>query len=112
MAKNVLSTDQSEGRAGGQDRVGFRTLPYQHIPHPKGLEHVFVAHIRVEQTIRPKRNPMLNGLLVLHGKEGVESFWRCQPPHSIVSRMRSKPIIRNRSEERRVGKECRSRWSP
>ena len=22
------------------------------------------------------------------------------------------PIIKNRSEERRVGKECRSRWSP
>ena len=22
------------------------------------------------------------------------------------------PVVRNRSEERRVGKECRSRWSP
>src|ERR1035441_10307723 len=53
---------------------GFRAFPYQHIPHPKGLEHVFVAHIRVEQTIGPKRNPLLNRLLVLHGKEGVESF--------------------------------------
>ena len=29
-----------------------------------------------------------------------------------LKRLRSMPRVRKRSEERRVGKECRSRWSP
>ena len=29
-----------------------------------------------------------------------------------TARTRDKPVARIRSEERRVGKECRSRWSP
>src|SRR2546428_3035218 len=30
----------------------------------------------------------------------------------VIEPMKSFPKIRDRSEERRVGKECRSRWSP
>src|SRR5256885_4909665 len=32
--------------------------------------------------------------------------------HDTTTALRSKPVIASRSEERRVGKECRSRWSP
>src|SRR3989339_507693 len=41
------------------------------------------------------------------GKAG----WTSQPRSSARSRSSSSPRSR-RSEERRVGKECRSRWSP
>src|SRR5437667_7134502 len=41
---------------------------------------------------------------------------RCVFGNAMTSRMDSAPAIsvtrRSRSEERRVGKECRSRWSP
>src|SRR2546426_8453100 len=32
--------------------------------------------------------------------------------HYSIEAVRGIPVARNRSEERRVGKECRSRWSP
>ena len=31
---------------------------------------------------------------------------------SLITKIPEKEILKNRSEERRVGKECRSRWSP
>src|SRR2546422_10269469 len=34
------------------------------------------------------------------------------PPLDIVKPVGSAPVTIDRSEERRVGKECRSRWSP
>src|ERR1039458_10893492 len=34
------------------------------------------------------------------------------PAYEIVDNMPNRPAIKHRSEERRVGKECRSRWSP
>src|SRR3989449_11537315 len=48
--------------------------------------------------------------LVLHllKKRGIP-FGQPYPSPWIAGLMRS---VRNRSEERRVGKECRSRWSP
>src|SRR2546426_9212065 len=33
-------------------------------------------------------------------------------PVAPRERVRARPLARRRSEERRVGKECRSRWSP
>ena len=44
--------------------------------------------------------------LILHSK----SDWRMTPLET-PDRIRS-ALARSRSEERRVGKECRSRWSP
>ena len=38
----------------------------------------------------------------------VESHFRTQPVAGMVTRC----VAETRSEERRVGKECRSRWSP
>ena len=48
-------------------------------------------------------------VFLMVAKEGsfsraAERLYRTQPAISLA--------IRNRSEERRVGKECRSRWSP
>ena len=53
-------------------------------------------------------------------KEGVERFIRRNPTTSMVAVCDGKIVGailcghdgRRRSEERRVGKECRSRWSP
>src|SRR5438876_6697476 len=36
----------------------------------------------------------------------------CSPGHAVSCRARSIGLPTHRSEERRVGKECRSRWSP
>ena len=35
-----------------------------------------------------------------------------EPVEKLITRLDSLPEARSRSEERRVGKECRSRWSP
>src|SRR3712207_8924447 len=36
----------------------------------------------------------------------------CEVKHSVATWVRSHMAVLLRSEERRVGKECRSRWSP
>ena len=46
-------------------------------------------------------------------EHGVYSEIRsCKMPVEEIRAMAPKGIIFTRSEERRVGKECRSRWSP
>src|ERR1019366_9909115 len=47
----------------------------------------------VEQTVGDERHPTLNRLPVLHRQEGVESLRRRQPPHPVVHRMRSNPVV-------------------
>ena len=42
----------------------------------------------------------------------VESVYFVTDPPLKLLRSFIKPVRRSRSEERRVGKECRSRWSP
>src|SRR2546430_15525527 len=49
------------------------------------------------------RSPSLRAKIERHPREP----WR-----SYVRRMQAEPLAFMRSEERRVGKECRSRWSP
>ena len=39
-------------------------------------------------------------------------YLRAIVPLTLIIKMRSENIANIRSEERRVGKECRSRWSP
>ena len=42
-----------------------------------------------------------------------ESLWRTEPVSTYITSKIDKVIVKSeRSEERRVGKECRSRWSP
>ena len=55
--------------------------------------------------------------LVIDGEEYVEDEERAIIPKAVLKQIRVEDIPDNfqievRSEERRVGKECRSRWSP
>src|SRR5688572_31643261 len=43
---------------------------------------------------------------------GLRSALRQAPKVILVGEMRDRATVEIRSEERRVGKECRSRWSP
>ena len=45
-------------------------------------------------------------------KELVEEAKKMRPREYIKIRGANEHNLKNRSEERRVGKECRSRWSP
>src|SRR5258708_21023190 len=49
-----------------------------------------------------------HGLSLLHGREsvGINRRW------TVAQRSPAAHAAEDRSEERRVGKECRSRWSP
>src|SRR6201986_5519459 len=47
--------------------------------------------------------------LPISSKIGASALVQCS---EIAQRLPSEHIVVNRSEERRVGKECRSRWSP
>ena len=50
-----------------------------------------------------------NGTLLTEEVMGLEGFTGNE---SILYHLRSPCRVMKRSEERRVGKECRSRWSP
>src|SRR5688572_21951666 len=47
--------------------------------------------------------------LPLHWSETNNIKWKTEIPHKGIS---TPVVLDGRSEERRVGKECRSRWSP
>src|SRR5256884_9918634 len=54
-----------------------------------------------------RRNSLMRRLLIAFGLSLVMSMLAfCQTPHRVAI------LAGKRSEERRVGKECRSRWSP
>ena len=57
---------------------------------------------KVEKVVNPPNNPIIIATL------------KFSPTSPLSNRLMTKPIKKdpNRSEERRVGKECRSRWSP
>src|SRR3712207_6848963 len=44
------------------------------------------------------------GELIIKGPQVMKGYWRMPEE--------TDKVLRDRSEERRVGKECRSRWSP
>ena len=90
---------------------------------PQVIESIFASSIDVAY-VGP--GPVINGFLKSHGKDirilagaasGGASFI-VQPDSGLDSienfdgKRIASPQISNRSEERRVGKECRSRWSP
>ena len=50
--------------------------------------------------------------IVAQGKKYFKEVKVFKPKSSRKDSKESFIICRNRSEERRVGKECRSRWSP
>ena len=50
--------------------------------------------------------------LPLAAQEGGQAKPKAYPPDAFVHIKPDGKIVIQRSEERRVGKECRSRWSP
>src|SRR2546430_12632594 len=52
----------------------------------------------------PYRLPQQKIVVFYQRTQIFQCFWGCKPPRSLKTEYRS--------EERRVGKECRSRWSP
>ena len=48
-------------------------------------------------------------ILGVHGRKGEGKTFQCE---LVYERMGIEVVQISRSEERRVGKECRSRWSP
>src|SRR3712207_9590484 len=74
-----------------------------------GLSHTLLHH--------PDRYPNLPYLAIAEIKGEIVAVAIRTPPHKLVLSKILEPaavelIANNRSEERRVGKECRSRWSP
>ena len=52
---------------------------------------------------------------ILAAEHGVHARWVADAPRVLelaLYKAGGEPALRPRSEERRVGKECRSRWSP
>ena len=58
---------------------------------------------------------ILATLIVLQGAGTIYGLWaqgRAATPEAVRRLAVANSRVRMRSEERRVGKECRSRWSP
>ena len=72
-------------------RIGGRSLPEAARP----------------TTARPMRNDDPSGIATR-----LEQMAEAEVQMQILSPAASPPYAEKRSEERRVGKECRSRWSP
>src|SRR3712207_4723720 len=103
------------------DREGLETLSMRKLGADLGVEAMSLYnHV-------PNKNALLDGMVeVLLGelrvppenhdweeriREGWRSFRRLAHEHpNVFPLFLTRPP--NRSEERRVGKECRSRWSP
>src|SRR2546422_11775915 len=66
-------------------------------------EHAFLPHFRTEA---------VRGLVAAVGISPAPIRWEKDPNRSARIVIFIVAPLRDRSEERRVGKECRSRWSP
>src|SRR3712207_9372873 len=70
------------------------------------------AHAVLLHALEPLTGRVLTAADTERGDEALEAGVGRRPPgHALVRRVREVEHAR-RSEERRVGKECRSRWSP
>src|SRR3712207_9315130 len=70
-----------------------------------------------EQIVFPRNSYILQeplGQVVVDRQPAVldVAHQRIPAPQRILQRLAERGFARQRSEERRVGKECRSRWSP
>jgi len=88
---------------GGQVQVLFEALP-------ASIQHIKSGQLRALAVTTSGRSDALPGTPpmaeFLPGYEASGWSGFCAPKNTPA------PIIEKRSEERRVGKECRSRWSP
>src|SRR2546425_8778137 len=69
-----------------------------------------VSWPRVKESVRAALRQMAEALLRLYAQRAVADGHACSPDTSWQREFEA--AFRFRSEERRVGKECRSRWSP
>ena len=72
---------------------------------------VFVALGRVRAGLMSNRDELANALFAA-GERTDERLWRMPLDEEYRELIKGKDADLLRSEERRVGKECRSRWSP
>ena len=76
------------------------------------LEHTLVGG-RISKIAQPENDELL---LTIKGNEGQKRLYisasASLPLIYLTNENKPSPMTAPRSEERRVGKECRSRWSP
>src|SRR2546427_721661 len=74
----------------------------------------FAALQQMSRLLLAERVPAQGRVLVLGAGGGLElkAFAEAQPAWQLLGVDPAAPMLALRSEERRVGKECRSRWSP
>ena len=126
---------RSGQRVFGESKVQEMTAKYESLP--KDIEWHFIGHLQTNKIkyIVPyvalihgidsykllvevnkqaeKAGKVVNCLLQLHIAEEETKFgFSFEEGPGIVSARSNRFVFSVRSEERRVGKECRSRWSP
>ena len=87
-------------------RLGFQFLDTDAlIVEREGMEISQIFALRGEEYFRDLETRVL---------ESLTHYQRCvfSTGGGLVLREQNRTLLRERSEERRVGKECRSRWSP
>src|SRR3712207_8960318 len=133
MERSYIAWVKAALKENGADVSGLRgdpvDIPLERAPEHSvaeltgALEHerertlAFIRSLRPEDFDRTARQPMFGELTVL---QWLRSFYRHDRMHADQMAGRDpeyKPRFvggrePDRSEERRVGKECRSRWSP
>src|SRR3712207_6715442 len=107
----MLSEERGTQRASVSGRASGR-LANPDVRDEFGLE-------TLDMNMGPQ-HPAMHGLLRLILELDGETVVRCDPVMGYLHRSKEKisenrmcpAVVPIRSEERRVGKECRSRWSP
>ena len=101
--REILETVVSQGSGKNAKiegySIGGKTATSQTLPRSAN------RYISSFLGFAPAENPQVLGLCIIHNPQGIYYGGTIAAP--VI-----RSIFENRSEERRVGKECRSRWSP
>src|SRR3712207_6220951 len=114
--KRLVSGEPVAYRKLGQDIMDIGTVPYlifnlNELPYPDDSSLGLIRRLQFvsfDVTIpKERQNPELASILIKNEISGIFN-WVLRGTNELWRRFFKFP----RSEERRVGKECRSRWSP